>query len=76
MLKLNEFILLKAIFNEQLHNAVLSKDERLIKEIVFNQYTFEVENGFISNVNAEIDAEKLYKDHVYQLEHDDFKWAY
>ncbi|TVY09929.1 hypothetical protein [Paenibacillus cremeus] len=70
MLKLNEFILLKAVFNEELHNAVLTKDQTKISEIVNTRYQYEL------NIELEpIDVNRLYSEHKKQLKNDNFDWA-
>jgi len=58
----NAFILLKAIFSEELHNAVLSKDKNTIEYLLVTKYQFETENGFYDN-STEIDLEYLCLEH-------------
>jgi hypothetical protein len=65
MLPLNDFILLKAIYNESLHNAVLLKDNARIEAIVHERYSFELKNGFVSM--EAIDTDRLYKEHMEQI---------
>jgi hypothetical protein len=54
MLNLNDFILLKAIFNEQLHDAVLEKDADKILGIVNKRYQFELQNGFVQQEDLNV----------------------
>jgi hypothetical protein len=67
VLKLNDFILLKAIFCEALHDAVLAKDEGAIREVLDTRYEEEMD---VSNKFVElepIDTERLYKEHNEQI---------
>ena len=73
MLQLNEFILLKAIFNESLHNSVLSKDAGKIQSILDERYTNEIYNGFVSL--EPIDTERLYREHHAAIQNDNFDWV-
>jgi hypothetical protein len=68
MLKLNDFILLKAIYNEQLHNAVLAKDRTSIVSIVKECYIGELKDGYVRLES--IDTDRLYKEHTEQLSDD------
>lgn len=61
MLKLNDWILLKAIFNQDLHNAILEKNEARIRRVIDERYIYEKENGFIEE--EPVDLERLYKEH-------------
>lgn len=64
MNKLNDYILLKAIFNEQLHNAVMSKDMEKIERLLKTRFAYEME----SFVEPEpIDIERIYKEHVQNI---------
>jgi hypothetical protein len=65
MLPLNDFILLKAIYNESLHNAVLAKDKARIEAIVQERYANDIQGGFV-RMEA-IDTDRLYKEHTEQL---------
>jgi hypothetical protein len=65
MLPLNDFILLKAIYNESLHNAVLAKDKARIEKILNERYSFELQNGFVSM--EPMDTDILYKEHMEQI---------
>lgn len=69
MLNLNDFILLKALYNEQLHNAVLVRDRVYIHAIINERYSDELENGFV-RLEA-INTERLYKEHTKQLKDED-----
>jgi hypothetical protein len=61
MLKLNDWVLLKAIFNQRLSDAVLEKDEARIRQIIDDEYISEKENEFIKE--EPLDMERLYKEH-------------
>lgn len=83
MLTFNDFVLLKAIFNSSLHDAVQSKDKESILKIINSQYIYELENGFIKNHNTviengflmDIDVEYLYTECNERMKDDDLKWA-
>lgn len=70
MLSFNEFVLLKAICSQELSAAVLGKNEKRVLSIIEERYSFEIENGFVSdeelNVNTifEIHTEELQDDHL------------
>lgn len=49
MLKLNDFILLKALFDEKLSSAILSNDTEAMVEIIESDYNYEKYNGFIKD---------------------------
>ncbi|MGC6586165.1 hypothetical protein ACPV3A_14505 [Paenibacillus sp. Dod16] len=61
MLKLNDWILLKAIFNQRLHNAVLEKNEDRIFQLINDEYKYEKDNGFIGE--EPIDMDRVFKEH-------------
>ncbi|WP_158082350.1 hypothetical protein [Paenibacillus ferrarius] len=48
MLKLNDFILLKSIYSEDLHNAILKHDSAAMNTIVQRDYSEELEDGYVS----------------------------
>ncbi|OPH61759.1 hypothetical protein BC351_00515 [Paenibacillus ferrarius] len=58
MLKLNDFILLKAIYSEELHNAILKRDSAAMNAIVQRDYSEELEDGYVS-LEA-IDTDRLF----------------
>ena len=67
MLNKTEIILLKSVFNEKLHHAIINKDINAIeKELLKYQGEY---------IETEIDIEYIYKEHIEGLENDDFKWA-
>jgi hypothetical protein len=72
MLNLNQFILLKAIFNEDLHHAVLAQDAEEINKIVNEKYQYELNNGFVEQ--EQLNTELLYTDHTEQLK-GNLNWA-
>jgi hypothetical protein len=72
IMRLNEFVLLKSIFNENLHHAVLAKDAEKINEIVNENYQYELNNGFVEQ--EQLNTELLYTDHTEQLK-GNFNWA-
>ncbi|WP_145950114.1 hypothetical protein [Paenibacillus sp. Y412MC10] len=49
MLKLNEWLYLKALFNPRLWDAVMAKDEVQVRQLIDDEYAYERDNGFISN---------------------------
>lgn len=65
MLKLNDFILLKATFNMELSDAVLNKDQEAIEELLNAEYAYEIENGFVKM--EVIDVDRLYKVHLEEI---------
>jgi hypothetical protein len=73
MMTLHALILLRAIFNEELNNAVLAKDADKVIALIYPEYSADVAVGYITD--GTLDIEKLHADHTYQLEHDDFEWA-
>lgn len=71
-MNLTEFILLKAIFNKALHDAVLVKDKTMINHLLATNYRKEYENGFF--VYTDIDLEFLYTEHLKNL-NENLDWA-
>lgn len=69
MLQSNEWILLKAIFNPRLHQAVMDKNIEGIQSIIDKEYTLEVMNGFIQH--EEINIEQIHQDHKLQIQDED-----
>lgn len=66
----SDFILLKAIFCQELHDAVINKDEKTIKYLLATKYEFE--KGFYKH--TDINLESLSTEHQMNLkEHLD--WA-
>ncbi|WP_145142211.1 hypothetical protein [Paenibacillus sp. Y412MC10] len=61
MLMLNDWILLKAIFNQRLHNAVLEMNEERILNLINDEYKYEKDNGFIGE--EPIDMDRVFKEH-------------
>lgn len=66
MLNIRELILLKALYNEKLHNAVLSKDKATIETIVIECYLDQLKGGL--NGLEDINTDRLYAEHKEQLE--------
>jgi hypothetical protein len=66
MLNLNDLILLKALYNEELHNAILSKDKAAIEAIVIECYLDQLKGG-LSSLES-LNTDRLYADHTEQLE--------
>lgn len=64
-MKLNDFILLKAIYNEELSNAVLDENMKKIQEIIETRYDYELNMGFIEVET--IDTEKLHQVHLEEI---------
>ena len=86
MLNIRDWILLKAIFCQELHNAVLAKDKEAVKKIILEHYEYEVNEGFIYNVSGvdaedtqvtldSIDLDEISKEHLRAIAEDDFSWA-
>lgn len=70
MLSKNDLALLKAIFCQKLHNAILEKDLSKVEEIIQNRYP----GQFFED--TQLDIEYVYTEHKRQLAEDDFSWAY
>lgn len=71
-----EFILLKAIFNKELHDAILDKDLNKIEIIFKAKYKEEIEDGMVENTNLTIeDVEELNITHLNEIKEDNFDWA-
>lgn len=86
MLDIRDFILLKAIFNETLHNAVMKEDKNWVKAIIIGYYTMECYEGFIQGIHG-IYSDETYKTlssidlHEIRIQHEkdlkeDLSWAY
>ncbi|MCM3130235.1 MULTISPECIES: hypothetical protein [unclassified Paenibacillus] len=60
-MKLNDWVLLKAIFNSRLHDAVMEKNEEGIHQLIDEEYSYEKDNGFFEVEPLELD--KLQKEH-------------
>lgn len=60
-MKLNDWVLLKAIFNSRLHNAIMDKNEEGIRQLINEEYSYEKDNGFFEVEPLELD--KLYEEH-------------
>jgi hypothetical protein len=68
-IQLNDYILLKAIYDEQLHNAILAKDQASIEAIVNEYYTINLKYDMVRLET--IDTDRLYKEHIKQLKDKD-----
>lgn len=68
MLALKDFVLLKAIFCEELSEAVLSRDEERILGILQERYSFELGNGFV--VEGSLDLNAIRTEHLEELQDD------
>lgn len=68
MLTKTELILLMAIFNESLHKAVISKNVKLINEILKKRYSGQY-------IEGEYNIEEVYTMFQKQLEEDNLEWA-
>lgn len=79
MLKTNQFILLKMIFDAELHDAVIAKDKNKIKTILNKNYEEEVSDRMFVDPEL-IDTEYLYSEYLKLNEEEmtsgsDYKWA-
>lgn len=78
-LKTNEFILLKMIFNQDLYNAVLAKDEQKIVSILNSKYSDEMnDKAFV--IPEPINIDYLYTQYHIEDEQErksgsNYKWA-
>ena len=68
MLDKNEYVLLRAIFNEGLHNAVLTGNRNYIA-------AFLMDNVGEYNNNSILNIEYIKEQHEKNLREDDFAWA-
>lgn len=65
--ELTEFILLKAIFNGELSEAIFAKDGvRMIEEVI-NSYQYEINNGLVE-MNGFTNIGYLYAKHIADIE--------
>ena len=74
-MNLTDFILLRAVFNSDLHTALVEKDEAAVTRIVETDPTFQsnIAEGFVEI--GPIDIEQLHSSHQTELANDDFRWA-
>lgn len=64
----HNFVLTKAVFNEELSEAILSKNEEEIIQIVESEYAAELNEPELFHIEIEkLDVVKLYMDHTEQL---------
>lgn len=86
MLELVEWLLLRAVFNPDLHDAIIAMDKEHLKEIIFSCYQHELNNGYIYNVSgadtedtkeaiASLNMMDLKMKWEKELREDDFSWA-
>lgn len=69
MLSKNDLVLLKAVFNPKLHDAVLAGDKTLVEAIIKEEYSGEYFEDTVLNM------EFVQSEHLKELEADDFRWA-
>lgn len=86
MLSITDFILLKSIFCEDLHKAVMKEDKEWVTRIILSHYTMECYEGFIEGVHGvysdetykklnSIDIKAIKQEHERAIREDDFSWA-
>lgn len=64
--KLTDFILLRAMYNGDLSEAIFKKDENAIINEVFKKYLDDIYQGFVKL--EEIDVDFLYSEHIAEIE--------
>ncbi|MNP49101.1 hypothetical protein D3C76_1432680 [compost metagenome] len=79
MLKTNQFILLRMIFDMALYDAVMSKNKSEIEYILNSTYVEEINNRIFVDPEP-IDTEYLYAEHIRQVEEEkaigsNFNWT-
>jgi len=65
----NEYIIYRAMYNEELHNAVLAKDVEAIETILDNLTKLHLQNYAFSlyDSNTFIDIEYVYAEHTREI---------
>lgn len=69
MLSKNQLVLLKALFNKKLNDAVLKGDSKKVERIIKKEYPGEY------NPQTVLNMEYIKKEHERQLKEDNFSWA-
>ena len=73
MLSVNDFILLRAIFDEQLHNAIQQYNKHQVYSILFDKYGRNIDNGEVDQ-DTVIDIDYIYNKHQEDLQ-SNLSWA-
>ena len=68
-----DLILLKAIFNENLHNAIINNRYKMIHSIMRTEYIEDIKSHNITSLC--VDLKEVKREHIKELESDNFKWA-
>lgn len=72
-----DFILLKAIFNPTLHEALLNEDLQMVEAVFKNDYKRDIEDNMVEDVQlSQEDISLLAKKHRKEIKESNFEWAF
>ncbi|MDH6372833.1 hypothetical protein M2444_004662 [Paenibacillus sp. PastF-3] len=61
MLKLHDWILLRAMFDIEMSDGIMEKNEKKIRQHINDKYSYEMNNGFFED--EPINTDRLHIDH-------------
>ena len=78
MLSKNDYVLNRAIFNEELHNAAITKDAELVESILtrLNEKNMREYDFSLFDVESVLDIDYVHDVHLIELKEENFSWAY
>jgi len=78
MLSKNDYVLNRAMFNEELHNAVITKDAERIESILtkLNEKNMREYDFSLFDVESVLDIDYVHDVHLIELKKENFSWAY
>lgn len=72
-----DFILLKAIFNPTLHEALLNEDLQMVEAVFKNDYKRDIEDNMVEDVQlSQEDISLLAKKHRKEIKESNFEWVF